>query len=137
MLSCRSKYIFFLCIGSLAITVFSLEAAQIKKMDYDKIFSQYKDRGVIKVEFFRLDKTTGEKTMPLGFAELNADKLTVNTEDPRLERLLKGDFNTAVAAKEKDRFVEKILTYKPGTVEHLHNVLTHCKDIGCIGEIIN
>lgn len=101
-----------------------------------QITSQYETRHALKLEFFLLDKNTGERIKSVGFAELKEEKLFYRVEDSRLEKLLKGDFHTVVTSKEGGRQVERLIVYKSGTVEHLCSVASHCPQIGCVAEIV-
>jgi len=95
----------------------------------------YNQKGAVKINFYHWDRKLNQKKEFIGTAELKEGKLIFDVKDKRLENMLKRDIHTMITAKENGKLVEKLLNYKVGSIEHLQNVITHCKDISCIGEI--
>jgi len=99
------------------------------------LIALYAARQSVEVNFFRWNRATRQKEELLGTARLIEGKLTFSVSDKRLEMLLSGDFTTVAIVKEAGRTIEKPITYRVGTIEHLQNAVSHCKDIGCIAEV--
>ena len=95
----------------------------------------YNVKESIMVNFYRWDRKTNQKEEYIGTAELKEGKLTYEVKDKRLEKMLKGDFHTMITVEEEDKLINKFVTYKVGTMEHLKSVMDHCKDISCIAEV--
>ncbi|MFA5362481.1 MAG: hypothetical protein WC335_04455 [Candidatus Omnitrophota bacterium] len=88
----------------------------------------------VTVDFYRREKTTGEKREYIGRAELKDDTLTFTVIDKRLEIMLSGNFYTMTTEKHNGKYLQKQYVLKAGTIEHLRQVIAQCKDIGCTAE---
>ncbi|MDP8253892.1 MAG: hypothetical protein P9X27_05800 [Candidatus Kaelpia aquatica] len=89
----------------------------------------------IKVNFYRWDRKNNQKGEYIGTAELKNGKLTHDVKDNRLEKIIEGDLHAMVMVKEGGNLVNRFVTYKVGTKEHLEGVIKCCRNISCFSEI--
>lgn len=90
----------------------------------------------MKVNFYTIDKEKLNKGTLIGTAELKAGKLEVNVTDPKLEKILKEPYTT-MAGEVKDGVARDwLVTYQPGSKEHLQAIAIECYRSGYIGEIV-
>lgn len=89
----------------------------------------------MKVSFYAIDREKVNKGEYLGFAELKEGKLTVEVKDSKLEKILKNPYTTMTGEKKNNVFIDKLITYQSGTLEHLRAIAIECYRFGYIGEI--
>ena len=99
-------------------------------------FMELHNSDVIKVNFYRLDRKTGKTKEFIGWAELKEGKLIFDVKDARLQKMLSGDFHALIPVERDGKVINKLIIYKVGTIQHLQSVIDHCKDIGCVAEVI-
>jgi uncharacterized protein YdgA (DUF945 family) len=109
----------------------------LTKTNEDKLMELYNSKEIIKLNFYHWDRETNQKKEYIGWAELNKGKLTYDVKDKRLEKMLKGNFHTMITVEENGKQINKFVTYKVGTIEHLISVIEHCKDISCVAERVS
>ena len=91
--------------------------------------------------FYAKDTKTGTKGEYLGYATLDNGKLNVKVTDKRLEKLVKSKIVTRGGTVKEETMpngrkvmVGGILTYEPGTKEHLDAVINSLPSLGYLGE---
>jgi hypothetical protein len=94
-----------------------------------------KESGIMHVKFYAIDRQKVNKGGYLGFAELKQGKLDVQVSDLKLENIIKGPYTTMTGEKKRNVFVDKRITYQPGTTEHLRAIAIECYRFGYIAEI--
>lgn len=139
----KSKTIIFIVLISLVIGVIgwyngiSLSAREeYIQITKDVLMELYNKQGKIKLNFYHWDRETNQKQEFIGTAELKRGKLTYDVKDKRLEKMLKGNFHTMITVKKDGKPIDKFVTYKVGTIEHIMSVIDHLKDISCMAEVV-
>jgi len=89
----------------------------------------------MKVKFYRLETKNYKKGNLVGTAEIRDGKLYIDTADPKLKKILSSPYTTIGGEKEGKVFKDKLVTYQPGTKEHLQAIAIECYKFGYIGEI--
>ncbi|MCM8778297.1 MAG: hypothetical protein NC898_03955 [Candidatus Omnitrophica bacterium] len=97
---------------------------------------QAEERAVMKVNFYAIDREKAEKGEFLGTAELREGKLIINVTDPKLKEILEKPYSTMAGEVKEGVAVDYLVTYQPGTIEHLRAIAIECWQFGYIGEII-
>jgi hypothetical protein len=99
-------------------------------------FQEQEENIQMKVNFYTIDRQKIDKGEFVGTAELKEGKLEVNVTDPKLEKLLKEPYQT-MAGEVKDGVARDwLVTYQPGTKEHLQAIALECYRFGYIGEVV-
>ncbi len=89
----------------------------------------------MKVNFYLIDREKAAKGAFVGSAELKAGKLIIEVTDPKLKELLEKPYTT-MAGEVKDGVARDwMVTYQPGTVEHLRAIGIECWQWGYLGEL--
>ncbi|RKY30090.1 MAG: hypothetical protein DRP68_06470 [Candidatus Omnitrophota bacterium] len=101
-----------------------------------------KEKGVqqeatnMKVKFYTIDRQKLTKGEFVGTAEIKEGKLIINVTDPKLEKILKEPYTTMTGEIKEGTAVDKLITYQPGTLEHLRAIAIECYRFDYIGEIV-
>ena len=90
----------------------------------------------MKVKFYTIDRQKLTKGEFVGTAEIKEGKLIINVTDPKLEKILKEPYTTMTGEVKEGTAVDKLITYQPGTLEHLRAIAIECYRFGYIGEIV-
>lgn len=90
----------------------------------------------MKVNFYAIDREKAEKGEFLGTAELKEGKLIINVTDQKLKEILEQPYSTMGGEIKEGMAIDRLVTYQPGTIEHLRAIAIECWQFGYIGEII-
>lgn len=143
----NNKMIVKVMIALLCLFLFSQKSVALENATYQSTkpedatensiipLSKQKEDAEMKVNFYRFNKQKNERGQYLGSAELKGGTLVFKVDDRRLEKMLKGDYYTIITSQEEGKEIDKRVSYKVGTKEHLEKVIEDCKNIGCIGEV--
>jgi len=96
------------------------------------------DNCIMKVNFYTLDSQTAKKGWYLGFAELRDDGLFVEVSDSGLQKLLNQPYAAMDGKVDQRRGVAEdwVVSYEPGTREHLEVFAHESWRFGYISEIL-
>lgn len=89
----------------------------------------------IKVNFYKVEPENGTKGEFLGFAELIKGKLIIDVSDPSLKEILEKPYSTMSGEIKEAAATDSLVTYQPGTIEHLETIAVECWQFGYLGEI--
>lgn len=122
----------------LPILLLSCSDKNISKVEQDQK-EDIKKPGVVKmkVKFYTIDRQKLGKGKFLGTAELRNGKLYVDVTDTKLKNLLNSPYQTIKGEKKGAMIVDKAVTLKPGTEEHLKAIAVECWQYGYISEIVD
>ncbi|MCM8765796.1 MAG: hypothetical protein NC920_03010 [Candidatus Omnitrophica bacterium] len=95
-----------------------------------------KEKAEMKVNFYAIDREKAEKGEFLGTAELREGKLIINVTDQKLKEILEQPYSTMAGEVKEGTAVDWLVTYQPGTIEHLRAIAVECWQFGYIGEIV-
>jgi len=121
----------------LALTVFLLFIASSLTAGENIALIQersVKGEALMKVNFYKIDRQKITKGEYVGFAEIKDGKFNVEVTDPKLEKILRNPYATMSGERKGKLFVDKMVTYQPGTIEHLRSIAIECYRFGYIGE---
>lgn len=120
----------------LALLAFNLSLLEAAGNVADAAKTEKKTEGVLmKADFYKLDRDKADKGDFLGTAILTKDGLKAEVKDPQLEKLLKEPFETMVSEKQGNIISDSMVTYQPGTKEHLQAIVMECYRFGYIAQI--
>lgn len=89
----------------------------------------------MKVNFYALNAEKGEKGEFLGFAQLKEGKLDIEVSDTKLKEILEKPYSSMSGEVKEGVATDSLVTYEPGTPEHLETIAVECWQFGYIGEI--
>ncbi len=89
----------------------------------------------MKVNFYALDPDKAEKGEFLGAAELKNGQLVIDVSEPKLREILEKPYSTMAGEVKEAVAIDWLVTYQPGTAEHLRAIAIECWQFGYIGEI--
>ena len=124
----RSLFIFLVFNLSLNLVILKANCAKSEK-----------ERGLIKmrVKFYTLDIENRKKGDFVGEAIVKENgKIVLNISDAKLKEILTQPYKGLEGGRKGNEFVDKEITYLPGTVEHLKAIAIECYRFGYIGEIV-
>ncbi len=90
----------------------------------------------MKVNFYTIDRQKTNKGEFLGAAELKSGKLETTVTDPKLKKILESPYQTMAGEVKNGMAKDWLVTYQPGTKEHLQAIAIECYRFGYIGEIV-
>ena len=90
----------------------------------------------MKVKFYAIDQEKVDKGEFVGTAEIKAGKLEINVTDPNLEKILQEPYITMTGEAKEGVARDWLITYQPGTPEHLQSIAIECYRFGYIGELV-
>lgn len=90
----------------------------------------------VKVRFYELDKQNFQRGKSLGTAEFKEGKLTVEICDLKFKQFLDNPFTTMADKIKVGIKHDWLVTYEPGTIEHIKAIAAHCHRFGYLSEIV-
>lgn len=90
----------------------------------------------MKVNFYAINREKAEKGEFVGSAELKEGKLNINVTDPKLKEILENPYQTMAGEVKGGVATDWLVTYEPGTIEHLRAIAIECWQFGYLGEIV-
>jgi len=91
----------------------------------------------MKVKFYTLDIKKRKKGDFVGEAIVKENgKIVLDISDAKLKEILAQPYKGLGGGRKGDEFVDKEVTYLPGTIEHLRAIAIECYRFGYIGEIV-
>lgn len=95
-----------------------------------------KEKIEMKVNFHTLDREKLTKGEFVGTAELKDGELIIDVTDPELEKILNSPYTTMTGEVREGVAMDRLITYQPGTLEHLQAIAIECYRFGYIGEVV-
>jgi len=96
-----------------------------------------KEGVTMKVNFYTIDRVKAERGDFVGTALLKEGKLEVKITDPKLEKILKEPYTTMTGEIKDGVARDRLITYQPGTTDHLRALAVECYRFGYVAEIAN
>jgi hypothetical protein len=112
----------------------SLQQSNIEIEKAKNMINKYKIK-TLKVSFWKIDRQNLSKGEFLGTAILKNGKLLINVKDQDLKEILQKPYNTMRGEVKKGVARDWLVTYQPGTPQHLRAIATECWQWGYIGKI--